>query len=280
MAVEIWSGICNSADFSGLIDIFHRMVGQVPNFVWLRILHFHRFDIVFLKVCQESLIVFFLQKRFTLKACVEVFDLVQCRVEVVLQRYLWFAGQFDFTSIIISTDGVLQNIKKLFFLFCVNLIRVLLNAICFNIPELLNKIVKSGFICSVCWHIENKCLFLLTCGLLNGGWDTILIFNGEGPTKFSFHTKRLFLIARYNMRRLGECHCVNTEEGADIAIGNIWEMYVTQTVEGITNLIKFKKFSQLQLSGTGCWTFERVQTKLKFMASNTKLNWLLGSMKA
>ena len=80
-------GICNSAHFSGLIDVFHRMVWQVPNSVWLRILHFHRFDIVFLEVCQESLIVFFLQRRFTLKACVEAFDLVQCRIEVVFTLF-------------------------------------------------------------------------------------------------------------------------------------------------------------------------------------------------
>ena len=73
------------ADFCWLVDIFHRMVWQVPNSVLLRILHSHRFDIVFLEVCLESLIVFFLQERFTLKACVEAFDLVQCRIEVVFQ---------------------------------------------------------------------------------------------------------------------------------------------------------------------------------------------------
>ena len=43
------------------------------------------------------------------------------------------------------------------------------------------------------------------------------------------------------MCRVGECECINTEEGADFAIGNIWEIYVAQTVEGITNLIKFQK---------------------------------------
>ena len=41
------------------------------------------------------------------------------------------------------------------------------------------------------------------------------------------------------MCRVGECECFNTEEGADFAIGNIWEMYVAQTNEGITNLIKY-----------------------------------------
>ena len=121
-------------------------------------------------------------------------------------------------------DGVLQNIKKLFVLFFVNLFTVLLNAIWFNTPEMLHKFVKSGFICSVSLHMENKFLLLLTCGLLSGGRDTNLIFTGEGPTKFSFHTKRLILIARYNMCRVGEYECVNTEEGADFAIGNIWEM--------------------------------------------------------
>ena len=122
MAAEFWSGICNSVDFSGLFDIFHRMVWQVPNSVWLRILHFHRFDIVFLKVCRKSLIVFFLQQRFRLKACVEAFDLVQCRIEVVFQLYFWFPGQFDFISLTVVIDWVLQNIRKLFFLFCVNLL--------------------------------------------------------------------------------------------------------------------------------------------------------------
>ena len=77
---------------SGRIDIFHRMVWQVPSSVWLRILHFHRFDIVFLKVCQESLIVFFLQQRFTLNACVEAFDWFQCRTEVVFHFISDFQG--------------------------------------------------------------------------------------------------------------------------------------------------------------------------------------------
>ena len=199
----------------------------------------------------QGLIVCFLQQRFALKACVEAFDLVQCRIEVVFQLYFWFRGQFDFISLTIVIDRVLQNIKKLFFLFCVNLFTVLLNAICFNTPELLNKFVKSGFICSVSWHMENKFLLLLTCGLLSGCWDTVLIITGEGPTKFSFHTKRLILIARYNMCRVGECECINTEEGADFAIGNIWEMYVAQTVEGITNLIKFKNFCSCEVQGRG-----------------------------
>ena len=118
------------------------------------------------------------------------------------------------------------------FMFCVNLSRVLLNGICFNTPELLNKFIKSGFICSVSWHMENKFL-LLTCGLLSGGCYTILIFNGEGPTQFSCYTKRLIMIASYNMCKVGECECVNTEEGADFAVGNIWEMYGAQTAEGI-----------------------------------------------
>ena len=39
------------------------------------------------------------------------------------------------------------------------------------------------------------------------------------------------------MCRAGECECIKTEEGADFDIENIWEMYVTQTVESITNLI-------------------------------------------
>ena len=89
------------------------------------------------------------------------------------------------------------------------------------------------------------------CGLLIGGWDTILIFTGESPTKFRIHTKRLILIASHNMCRRGECECVNTEEGADVAIGNIWEMYAAQTVEGITNLIKFKKFCSCDVRGRG-----------------------------
>ena len=53
------------------------------------------------------------------------------------------------------------------------------------------------------------------------------------------------------MCRVGECECVNTEEGADFAIGNIWEMYVTQTVEGITNLIKFKSFCSCDVQRRG-----------------------------
>ena len=157
MAAELWSGICNAADFSGLIDIFQRMMWQVPNSVWLRVLPFHRFDIAFFKVCQESLILFFLQQRLTLKACVEAFDLVQCRIEVVLQLYFWFPGQFDFLSLTIVTDGVLQIITNLFFMLCVNLFPVHLNAICFNTPELLNKFVtwKINFFCWLagCWVV-------------------------------------------------------------------------------------------------------------------------------
>ena len=53
------------------------------------------------------------------------------------------------------------------------------------------------------------------------------------------------------MCRLGECECVNTEEGADFAIGNIWEMYVAQTVESITNLIKFKNVCSSDVQGRG-----------------------------
>ena len=45
------------------------------------------------------------------------------------------------------------------------------------------------------------------------------------------------------MCRVGESECVNTEEGVDFAIGNIWEMDVAQTVEGITNLINSKIFA-------------------------------------
>ena len=146
--------------------------------------------------------------------------------------------------------GFLQNIKKLFFLFCVNLFRVLLNAICFNTPELLNKFLKSGFICSVSCHMENKCLLLLACGLLSDGGDTTLIFTGEVPTKFGFHNKRFILIARYSMCRVGEG--VNTKEVADFAIGNIWEMYVAQTVERITNSIKFKNFCSCYVQGRRC----------------------------
>ena len=51
------------------------------------------------------------------------------------------------------------------------------------------------------------------------------------------------------MCRVGECECVNTEEGAVFAIGNIWEMYVAQPVEGITNLIKFKNFGSCDVQG-------------------------------
>ena len=95
--------------------------------------------------------------------CFEAFGLVQCRIEVVFQLYLWFPGQFDFISLTIVIDGVLQNIK-LFFLFYVNLLRVFLNAVCFNTPELLNKFVKSGFMCSVSWHMENEFLLLMIAG--------------------------------------------------------------------------------------------------------------------
>ena len=45
------------------------------------------------------------------------------------------------------------------------------------------------------------------------------------------------------MSKVGECKCVNTEEGADFAIGSIWEMYVAQTVENITNLFSSKIFA-------------------------------------
>ena len=45
------------------------------------------------------------------------------------------------------------------------------------------------------------------------------------------------------MCRVGQYECINTEEGTDFAIDNIWEMYVAQTFEGITNLIKFKNFA-------------------------------------
>ena len=53
------------------------------------------------------------------------------------------------------------------------------------------------------------------------------------------------------MYREGECECFNTKEGADFAIGNIWELYVAQTVEGITNLITFKNFCSCDVQGRG-----------------------------
>ena len=56
------------------------------------------------------------------------------------------------------------------------------------------------------------------------------------------------------MYKVGECECVNTEEGTDFAIGNIWEMYVAQTVEGITNLIKVKYCFSCDVQG---WVAER-----------------------
>ena len=42
-----------------------------------------------------------------------------------------------------------------------------------------------------------------------------------------------------------------TPRSADFAIRNIWEKYVAQTVEGITNMIKFKNFCSCDVQGRG-----------------------------
>ena len=76
--------------------------------------------------------------------------------------------------------------QRLFVMCGVSLFSIFVNAIFFNVPELLNKFVSFQFICSVSWHVKNNGFLLLSRILLIRGRETFLAFAAKGPTKFSF----------------------------------------------------------------------------------------------
>ena len=88
-----------------------------------------------------------------LRPRVETFDLVECKTVVVVQLCFKFSGQFDFMSLTIVIDGALQNIRTK---FVKTRFRIILNAFCFNVPELLKKFGWFWFFCSVYCHATNK----------------------------------------------------------------------------------------------------------------------------